>query len=529
MFYKNIKVKKNELAIVYKDQEIDQILNAGEHSIWDFGDKITFTLINLEKPVVHEKTADYLKNFCPEIVAKHCIAIETDEHEICLRYEDQKLAEVILPSKRALFWKSYFEQDFVKVPLINGYEIPEEVALKLYQEKIAKTNVIGLAQLTIEQFKHEDVGLLFVDHQIKAIIAAGRTVGYCAFKHEIQLSKKMVKDSLIHDLVADAIREILPHEITRFCIDMEVGADEAGLRYEDDMLVEILPPGTKRLYWKNNRKQHMVRVDLTEGYTLSDKIIKQLLQPALRDKGVVGDKAVLIAQIPAYHVGVLKVDGKVENLLEAGITAYWRFNREISVEIVDIRLQAVEVTGQEILTKDKVNLRVNLVANWQYTDVLTAYEKLARPTEHLYRELQFGLREAVGTRTLDELLENKDVIDVVVSEHVSKKMVGFGIETASLGVKDIILPGDMKDILAQVVEAEKSAQANVIRRREETAATRSLLNTAKVMENNPVALRLKEMETLERIAERIDKISVVGGLDQVLHGLVNIKNIEVKQ
>ena len=165
MFYKKIKVKKNELAIVYKDQEIDQILNAGEHSIWDFGDKITFTLINLEKPVVHEKTADYLKNFCPEIVAKHCIAIETDEHEICLRYEDQKLAEVILPSKRALFWKSYFEQDFVKVPLINGYEIPEEVALKLYQEKIAKTNVIGFAQLTIEQFTHEDVGLLFVDHE----------------------------------------------------------------------------------------------------------------------------------------------------------------------------------------------------------------------------------------------------------------------------------------------------------------------------------------------------------------------------
>ena len=103
-------------------------------------------------------------------------------------------------------------------------------------------------------------------------------------------------------------------------------------------------------------------------------------------------------------------------------------------------------------------------------------------------------------------------------------MLPFGMEIASLGVKDIVLPGDMKNILAQLVEAEKSAQANVIRRREETAATRSLLNTAKVMENNPVALRLKELEkTLERVAERIDNISVFGGLDQVLHGLVNIK------
>ena len=89
-------------------------------------------------------------------------------------------------------------------------------------------------------------------------------------------------------------------------------------------------------------------------------------------------------------------------------------------------------------------------------------------------------------------------------------------------MKDIILPGEMKLILAKVVEAEKVAQANVIRRREETAATRSLLNTAKVMEDNPVALRLKELETLEKVTEKIDKISVFGGLDSVLKDLIKI-------
>jgi hypothetical protein len=74
-----------------------------------------------------------------------------------------------------------------------------------------------------------------------------------------------------------------------------------------------------------------------------------------------------------------------------------------------------------------------------------------------------------------------------------------------------------------VVEAEKAAQANVIRRREETAATRSLLNTAKVMEDNPVALRLKELETLEKVTEKIDKLHVYGGLDGVLKDLVKIR------
>lgn len=111
-----------------------------------------------------------------------------------------------------------------------------------------------------------------------------------------------------------------------------------------------------------------------------------------------------------------------------------------------------------------------------------------------------------------------------MTAQVRSKLAAYGLELDGVGVKDIVLPGEMKTILAQVVTSAKSAEANVIRRREETAATRSLLNTAKVMEDNPVALRLKELETLERVAERIDKISVFGGLDQVLNGLVKLRN-----
>ncbi len=173
--------------------------------------------------------------------------------------------------------------------------------------------------------------------------------------------------------------------------------------------------------------------------------------------------------------------------------------------------------------RDKVAPRLNLSATWRYTDVLRAYTQLAKPADHLYRELQFGLRAAVGTRTLDELLENKTVIDEVVTAQVKRKLADHGLRLDGVGVKDIVLPRGMKAILAQVVEAGKSAEANVIRRREETAATRSLPNTAKVMEDNPVALRLTELETLERVAERIDKISVFAGLDQVLNGLVKLR------
>ena len=170
-----------------------------------------------------------------------------------------------------------------------------------------------------------------------------------------------------------------------------------------------------------------------------------------------------------------------------------------------------------------MGLRLNLSATWRYDEVQKAFANTAKPAELVYRELQFGLRAAVGTRTLDELLEDKATIDAIVKDFAAHKLMAAGITLEGVGVKDIILPGEMKTILAQVVEAEKSAQANVIRRREETAATRSLLNTAKLMEDNPIALRMKELETLERVAERIDKISVFGGLDQVLNGLVKLR------
>jgi regulator of protease activity HflC (stomatin/prohibitin superfamily) len=238
---------------------------------------------------------------------------------------------------------------------------------------------------------------------------------------------------------------------------------------------------------------------------------------------VKGASGVYGVQVPAFHVAVLYVDGKLHGVLEPGVYAFWKFGRDLRADFVDMRLQALEVAGQEILTKDKVPLRVNLNAGYRVTDVVTAFAKQAKPMDFLYKELQFGLRVAVGTRTLDELLENKSVIDRVVAEHIMRRVEGFGIEVDSVGVKDIILPGDMKTILAKVVEADKVALANVIRRREETAATRSLLNTARVMEDNPTALRLKELETLEKVTEKIDRISVFGGLDAVLKDLVKIR------
>ena len=367
--------------------------------------------------------------------------------------------------------------------------------------------------------KKNQRGALLRNGDFQRILGPGRHYLFDPL-NELSLALWQTDTPMLDFDLADTLRRDDPTEAERHFLWMEMGEDEVGLRYENEVLVEVLPPAARRIFWRGGVAQRLEKIDLRAAAALPVNMVKHLLQPTLRGRPVLGLNAVLVVQVPAAHVGVLRIDGVQQPLLVPGVSAYWRFNRDLQVDMVDMRWQSLEVSGQEILTRDKVALRLNLAATWRFDDVSTAFARLVKPAEHLYRELQFGLRAAVGTRNLDELLENKQLIDEAVSAHVARKLAGFGLEIGGVGVKDIVLPGEMKAILAQVVQAGKAAEANVIRRREETAATRSLLNTAKVMEDNPVALRLKELETLERVAERIDRISVFGGLDQVLSGLV---------
>jgi regulator of protease activity HflC (stomatin/prohibitin superfamily) len=145
-------------------------------------------------------------------------------------------------------------------------------------------------------------------------------------------------------------------------------------------------------------------------------------------------------------------------------------------------------------------------------------------TESLHRALQFAFRKTLGALTLDVLLADKVSVDAEAAQKVRAEMAEVGIEVGEIALKDVVLPGEMKDILNQVVAAQKEAEANVIRRREETNAARSLLNTAKLMEENPVMLRLKELEALETIADKVDTLTVHNGTQGLMQDLVNLKN-----
>jgi regulator of protease activity HflC (stomatin/prohibitin superfamily) len=297
---------------------------------------------------------------------------------------------------------------------------------------------------------------------------------------------------------------------------VELGDRQVGLVYKNERLAGVLAPGSRVLYWRGPVNVRVDVRDISTEYALATGTARVLM----RAVGVTGLANILgVAEVPDTSVGLLIVDGELREVLKPGATAYWKYGRSVKVELAELRLQAMEVAGQEILTRDKVSLRLNLTALWQVTDAVKARSVVNNAAEYVYKELQLALREAVSARTLDELLTDKGAVDREVAASASR-LEASGVAVRSVGVKDVILPGEMKTILNQVVEAEKVAQANLIRRREETAATRSLLNTARLMEENPTLLRLKELETLEKVTEKVGSLTVYSGLEGVLKNLV---------
>jgi regulator of protease activity HflC (stomatin/prohibitin superfamily) len=297
----------------------------------------------------------------------------------------------------------------------------------------------------------------------------------------------------------------------------DIGPRQIGLVYYQERLCDVLAPAARQLYWRGLVPVRVETLPLEAVPRVPAEVVLRLRQIGLLSRYTV------TTHVPEQHAALVFIDGQLACTLGPGPASFWNLRNNVVVDVVDLRLHSVEVGGQELLTRDKVSLRVNLSASTRVVDPVAARTGVAKVGEQVYRELQFALRQAVSARSLDELLGDKAALDAEILGSVRARVAGLGTEVLGVGVKDVILPGEMREIFNAVVQAEKQAQANVVRRREEANATRSLLNTAKLIEDNPVLMRLKELEALEKVTEKIDKLTVFGGLDGVLKQLVTMK------
>lgn len=351
------------------------------------------------------------------------------------------------------------------------------------------------------------IGLIFKNGNYKKVVTEGTYwLFYGEELFQYDMSKPFHSSVELNILLRDENLAVLLTVV-------EVGDNQITLVYENGNFKCVLTPG-RYTFWKGVINYSFISVDLTKidiTETIdANTLVRKEILPYVR-----------VYAVESFEKGILIVDGKFVKILDTGVYYFWKNPIGISVPKADVRQLQLEVSGQEILTSDKAALRINFYTQYKVIDIIKALIDTKDYEKQIYILMQLALREFIGTLTLDELLDRKESISTYVMTALKDKAANIGIQLIDCGVRDIILPGDVKEIMNQVLVATKKAQANVIMRREETASTRSLLNTAKLMEENAMLFKLKEMEYVEKIADKINSISLSGG-NQIIDQLKDI-------
>ena len=360
-------------------------------------------------------------------------------------------------------------------------------------------------------------GLLTKDGRLIQMLEPGRHV-FWDFTGSLRVEIVSARGLFMGDW-AEVIEKLHP-DLAASCLEIVRPSEgEAALIAIDGRPSLVVRPGQTIRVWKVLNDVEVTFYDVEARPRLTKA---ELARIEKADAALVGSQPpVAVVSVGPAQAGLVFFDGELVETVGAGRHGYWQIGRNVASKTLDTRPVPLEVTAQEILTKDRISLRVTLTSFVQVADVEKA--ALATPDyqQHVYKLVQFAVREAVGGRTLDELLNDRETVDDQIAAHVRRELGDIGVEVIELGIKDVILPGEMRELINRVVEAEKVAQANLIRRREETAATRSLLNTAKLMEDNPTLLRLKELEALERVTEKVGRIDLYAGAGEGLNAVVD--------
>ncbi len=250
------------------------------------------------------------------------------------------------------------------------------------------------------------------------------------------------------------------------------------------------------------------------------------------------------------HRGLWYEDGKLTKVLEAGryeIPGAWRwFQRRPKVEcvLVDVRERDLTIKGQEILTADKVSIRVSILVQFRVTDPKAALHTVERYEDRLYSDVQLAARRSLASMMLEEILTNRNRLSEEILADVKEAATGYGVAIRRADVKDLIFPGNLQEIMNRVLAAERNSQAQLVeartraeveeiqaksrveskrreaeaeaqacRLRQESEAEVARLQAeaearvygerrkaAEVLERHPALLRLAELETLRDLA-----------------------------
>lgn len=351
----------------------------------------------------------------------------------------------------------------------------------------------------IHRIRAHERGFLFRNQEfIKALGPGWHFVPGALFRARVD--RLSVREPFIQHNELDVLRKSAAFGNEAQIVDLK--DHERALVWIDGRLRKVLKPGLHAVW----TVFHDVRIDIVDARTV--RLAPDLVTP-VRELGGSAD-IVDVTLIEPGQIGLQFIDGKLDATLNPGTYATWRGIGRVKTTVIDLKEQVLDIAAQDVMTSDKVTLRLNTVVTYRVRDPLKAVTEVENFAQALYREAQLALRAVIGTRELDVLLAMKDAVAAELTSLVAARATQCGLEVTNLGIRDIVLPGEMKDLLNKVTEARKAAEANLITRREEVAAMRSQANTARIFETNPMLMRLKELEVLEKVAGKAQLQVILG-------------------
>jgi regulator of protease activity HflC (stomatin/prohibitin superfamily) len=349
------------------------------------------------------------------------------------------------------------------------------------------------------KIKPHERGLVFKDGDLVAVLTPG-VHWYLDLLWKMRLQIVSPRDPWLVHKDLDLI--VKSGKLAGEAVVVDLKDSERALVWIDGRMAGVLAPGVYALW----TSEHEIRVETVDASTM--RLVHTELPAILKTPGAAA--LLEIVNVEPGHAGVWYRDGAYQATLAAGTYAFWKNVGKLKVYDVDLKEQVLDISGQEIMTADKVTLRLNALVAYRIADPLRSVTEVDGASQALYRSAQLALREAVGAKDLDTLLAGKDALAAEVAQALQPRATELGMTVVTAGVRDLILPGDMKDLMNKVTEAKKAAEASLITRREETAAMRMQANTAKILESNPTLMKLKELEVLEKVAHKANLTVLLG-------------------
>lgn len=205
-----------------------------------------------------------------------------------------------------------------------------------------------------------------------------------------------------------------------------------------------------------------------------------------------------IKQIDQFERGVMFTRGKFVGIKQPGWALYFPLFQRINV--VDIRTRAVDVPYQEAITKDNIPVRINAVVYYSVKDVSRAVLEVMDYADAISQLAQTTMRNSIGERALDELLQNRAQIAEQIKSELDSKTDKWGIDVSALELKDVVIPEELKRTISKEAEAEREKRAVVIKAQGDKEAAKNLSAAAEILAQTPGALHLRTLQAINDLS-----------------------------